>query len=437
MLTKLFKLLLATLIFQTGYSQKIDTIKLDRYFENLEKHNKFMGSVALLQNDVIVYTKQIGFSNIESKEKSSATTKYKIGSISKTFTATLVLKAIEEGKLGLYDPLSAFFPEIKNATNITIKQLLQHRSGIHNFTNDQNYFDYYTKPITRIKLKALISNLDSDFTPGQQFAYSNSNYVILSLLLEKLYKKNYGIILKEKITTPLQLNNTFISPKIAPKNNESHSYLFSKNWIKQPETHVSIPLGAGAISSTPSDLILFANALFNYKIISKKNVDLMKILKDNYGLGVINIPFYNKTSYGHGGGIDGFQSIFSYFPNDNKAFAITANGTNFILNDISIVLLSELFDKPYTIPDFDTKVNYDAYIGIYSNESFPLKITISQNGSILKAQATGQNAFNLTKEDTNSFSFKPAGIIINFDPTKNQMTFKQGGLIQLLEKEKN
>ncbi len=423
------------LLVQTGYAQHINTKKLDQYFENLEEHNKFMGSVALFQNDSIVYTKQVGFSDIATNKKPSANTKYKIGSISKTFTATLILKAVEENKLKLTDPLSAFFPKIKNADSITVTHLLQHRSGIHNLTSDPNFFNYYTKPITREKLVALITNFDSDFPPGQKFSYSNSNYVLLSILLEKIYKKKFSDILQEKITVPLQLKNTYIKPKINLQNNESNSYLLAKNWTKQPETHISVPLGAGAISSTPSDLVLFADALFNYEIISKKNVELMKRLKENYGLGITSIPFYEKKAYGHNGRIDGFQSAFSYFPKDKKAFAIVSNGIDFALNDITIAVLSALFDKPYTIPDFNIKVNYDAYVGTYGNGSFPLKITLFQSGNTLKAQATGQSAFNLSKKDTHLFTFKPAGISMEFVPSKNQMTFKQGGLIQVLTKE--
>lgn len=113
--------------------------KLDSLFDVLDKNDKFMGSIALSQNGKIIYTNAIGFDDIETQKKSTINTKYRIGSISKMFTASLIFKAIEENKLSIEQTIETFFPTIENSDSITISNLLNHRSGIHNFTNDDTY----------------------------------------------------------------------------------------------------------------------------------------------------------------------------------------------------------------------------------------------------------------------------------------------------------
>lgn len=415
----------------TGFSQTFDKAKLDIYFEALEKSDKFMGSVALSENGKIIYTKSIGFSDIENKIKPTENTKYRIGSISKTFTSVLVFKAIEQKKLSLETTLDKYFPTLKNANKITISNLLNHRSGIHSFTSDKEYMQWNTVPKTEKEMLQIIEKGGSDFEPNSKAEYSNPNYVLLSYILEKIYKKTYAQVLDKIILKPLGLKNTHFGGKINVQNNESNSYNFSGKWQKEPETDMSIPMGAGSIVSTPSDLTKFAEALFNGKIISSKSVELMKTLKDNYGMGLFVTPFGDKKSFGHTGGIDGFSSVFGYFPNEKVSFSLTSNGNNYSNSKISIVLVSAIFNKPYEIPSFKNyepiTEDLDKYMGVYSSKEMPLKITITKNDKVLMAQATGQSAFGLEATEKHRFRFDPAGIVMEFDPATKTMILKQGG----------
>ena len=413
-----------------SFSQNLDAKKLDLYFQNLEANNKFMGSVAILKDGRIIYTNQTGFTNIKTGEKPNNKTKYRIGSISKTFTATLILKAEEEDKLSLNQTLDVFFPSIKNAKKITISNLLNHRSGIHNFTNDTDYYSYMTGSKSEKEMVTLITKKGSDFEPNTQAQYSNSNYVLLSYILEKIYNNTYANLLKEKITNPFNLKDTHFDTNIDLKDNECNSYTFLGKWIKQPVTHSSIPMGAGAITSTPTDLVLFSDALFSNKIISTNSVNKMKTIQEGYGMGIFQIPFYNKTAFGHTGGIDGFRSSFGYFQKENCAFAFIANGENYNSNKIAIAILSSLFNKPYDIPEFNS-VKYsssdlDQYVGVYSDKSFPLKITISKVKNTLIAQATGQPKLVLEPIKKNIFTYETASLSLEFTPKLNQMILKQG-----------
>ena len=428
---KLLLIFLITLCTATSFAQKFDKEKLDLYFQTLENNNKFMGSVALSENGKIIYTKSIGFSDVESKTKPNETTKYRIGSISKSFTSALVFKAVEENKLSLDTKISKYFPNIKNADKISISNLLNHRSGIHSFTDNENYLSWNTQKKSEKELLKIIEDGGSDFEPDTKADYSNSNYVLLSLILEKIYKKPYSEILQEKIIKPIDLKNTYVGGIINLKNNEAHSYIFENNWIKETETDLSIPLGAGAIVSTPSDLLQFAEALFNGKIISEKSLKLMETIKDDYGSGLFQMPFGAKKAFGHTGGIDGFSSNYGYFPEEKVAFALTSNGSNFTNNNIAIAVLSAVFNQPYEIPTFKTldlsSADLDQYLGIYSSKDIPLKITVTKNDTTLMAQATGQSAFPLVASDKNIFKFDQAGIVLEFIPATKTMILKQGG----------
>ena len=310
---KLLSAFFTLLLIQSGYAQTIDKVKLDSYFQALEASHKFMGSVAVSKDGKLLYTKSIGFKVVEDKIRPNEQTKYRIGSISKTFTAALLFKAIEENKTVLSQTIIKYFPTIKNADKITISHLLNHHSGIHNFTNDDDYLKWYTQKKSEEDLVKIISTIGSDFEPGSKGEYSNSNYVLLSYILQKLYNKPYAEILQEKIVRPLGLKDTYYGAKIDIAKNESYSYKLTSDWVKEIETDMSIPVGAGAVVSTPSDLTRFSNALFNGKIISVESLKQMQTLQDGFGMGLFQVPFNEKKGYGHTGGIDGFSSMFAYF----------------------------------------------------------------------------------------------------------------------------
>ena len=426
-----FATLLIGILSLGGFAQEFDKAKLDSFLNTLDTNNRFMGSVAVSQNGKIVYAKSIGFSDIENKIKANENSKYRIGSISKTFTSVLVLRAIEEGELEIDQTIDKFFPTVKNANKINIKHLLGHSSGILNFTSDKDYLNWNTQGKTEKEMVEIIASGGSVFEPGAKVEYSNSNYVLLTYILEKTFKKSYGDLLVKYITEPLGLTNTYFGSKINTKNNECNSYGFSGTWDLESETDMSVPLGAGGIVSTPCDLVKFSDALFGGKLLNKESLELMKTFKGNYGLGLFKFPFYEKTGYGHTGGIDGFSSVFYYFPDGEISYALTSNGTNYNNNNISIAVLSAFYNKPYEIPVFETYAvkseDLDKYLGVYSSTQISLKITITKENNTLVAQATGQSSFPLEATDIDKFKFERAGVVMEFDLEKNSMVLKQGG----------
>ena len=431
-------IILAVSILQ-GFAQKFDKSKLDAYFDKLEQNDKFMGSVAVSRNGEIIYTRSVGFADVENKLKANENSKYRIGSISKTFTTVLVMKAVEEKKLNLDQTIDKYFPEIKNAGKITVANLLYHRSGIHSFTDDKEYLDWNTQPKTEKEMLEIIVKGGSDFEPDTKSAYSNSNFVLLTFIVEKSWGKPYKVLVDELIAKPAGLKNTALGGKINSGKNECKSYRFTGNWNLEPETDISVPLGAGGIVSTPSDLVKFSDALFGGKLVSKESLEKMQTVNGQYGMGMFKIPFYDKTGFGHTGGIDGFASVFGHFADGNISYALTSNGTNFNNNNISIAVLSAVFGKDYEIPEFKA-VKVDAetlekYVGVYASAQIPLKITITRNNETIVAQATGQSAFPLEATAANTFKFEQAGVVLEFNAADNTMVLKQGGGVFNYKKE--
>lgn len=433
-------LLIALLTGFTALSaQALNKEKLERYFAVLDSSERFLGSVALSQHGQLCYTRSVGFAQLEPLQKADESTRYRIGSISKTFTAVLVMKAIEAGKLNLDTPLSTFFPEIKNAANISIRHLLSHRSGIANFTDKPAYLAWHSQNRTRSEMLQHISTLESIFEPGSRSAYSNSNYVLLTLILEELYQQDYRDLLAQHITGPVGLTNTFFDPEASADSLGSRSYLFNTTWEESPTTHLSIPLGAGGIISTPTDLLRFAEALFGGKLVQKESLDAMCALRDQLGLGLFGLPFYDQRGFGHTGGIDGWSSVFGYFPDTKTAFALCANGSRINNNDVSIALLSAANGKPFDLPTFSiytiNEADLDLYPGSYASAQIPLKITIKREGQRLIAQATGQPSFPLEATALHIFKFEQAGIVMEFDPENQRLLLKQAGAEFLFERE--
>lgn len=413
--------------------------KMDSLLDVYEQKNKLMLTMAISSNEQVIYKRAIGYSWNEADKKleSNTLTKYRIGSITKTFTAVMILQLIEEKKLKLSTTLSKFFPKFPNAKKISIEHLLKHRTGIHNFTDDPEFIQYMYQAKTQKELMDILMKLPSDFEPDVKHAYSNSNYVLLGMIIEKITKKPYSIALKERITDRLKLENTYCGGAADNSKNEARSYRYTgKQWEFAGETDMSIPLGAGMIVSTAEDLIHFIEGIFNYQLLSKETVEKMVIQQEGYGMGVFTVPFYERTGIGHNGRLDGFESVLTYFPLDKTTIALLANGVNTDLNEFLVGVLSIYFDKPYKIPTFYTyDVSEDIlneYAGNYHCSMLQLDFYITKEGNVIAGQAASQSAFPLDAKTETVFTYSPAGVEIEFKRNisglVDQFILKQNGM---------
>jgi CubicO group peptidase (beta-lactamase class C family) len=441
----LFATLLTLALFTAGYAQTLGKAKLDQFFDRLAEKNKAMGSLTIAKDGNVLYTRAIGYSQINGTEKKplTAANRYRIGSITKMFTAAMIFQLVEEGKLKLTDTLDKFFPQVPNAQKITIAHILAHRSGIHDSILDRNLRpSSKTNAITKDEFLTLITKGTPDFEPDAKHSYSNSGYFLLGLILEKLTGKSYGEALKERITSKIGLKDTYIATgNIDVNKNESLTYInFGREWKQVPETHPSILFGGGAIVSTPNDLAKFIQALFDLKLISQQSLASMKTIRDGDGLGMEPFTFAGKTFYGHTGGGDNYGAWLAYLPEEKLAVAYTTNAKVYPVVNIVSGVIDIYYNKPFQIPAFESIAVspevLDKYVGVYSNPDAPVKFTVTRDGMTLLFQPGGQSSIPLEATAQDKFKNDAARLVLEFDAAKNQMTIKRGGGERVFTKEK-
>lgn len=418
----------------------INTQKIDDFLDYLVKNNQEIGSISIFRNGVSIYKRNFGQNLLPGNTPYDQNTGYQIGSISKLMTAVMLLQLIEKGQLSLTDPLSKFYTEIPNAKKITIHTMLNHTSGLG---------DYAGKSIENNWLigkavgdKAIIEAIKKEGVrskPGEKFYYSNSAYFLLTKILEKIHNKPYNEILKENILEKVSMPNTF-SVLDNPKNIFKSYALKNGNWAEVKDFDFHNCIGLGDITSTPEDLNIFINALFNGKLIKKETLEMM--ISNNkekaFGLGIMKMPFYGIISYGHGGTTAGSHSMVSYEPTDQLSYAITINGKNFYQNSFYIGIKNLIYGRDYQYPVFNSPkvsaTDLEKYVGNYTSKDIALGIKIFIKDGVLYAQGTNQPEFPLTVAGKDQFTFESIGIKLNFIPENNQLNLIQGGKTYLFNK---
>jgi D-alanyl-D-alanine carboxypeptidase len=413
------------------YGQSFDRVKMDSLFTLIEAHEKAMGSISISQGGKEVYQRSIGYSDIDRGTHNMAMTRFRIGSISKTFTAVILLQLVEEGRLSLDQPLSDFFADLPSAQAIRVEDLLLHRSGLVNFTNAADYLDWSVSAQSREELLKRFSANGMAFEPGSKAEYANTNYVLLTWIAEQVSGRSFSSLVQERIAARLGLLHTFLG-ETKPQMGEARSYDWVGTWSPSQITDLSIPLGAGAMISNPYELNRFYRGLLTGQLVSDSTLSLMTHIVDGYGMGLIRLPYNDKYAYGHTGGIDGYQAVAGYFPKQDLAIAWTGNAHAMAMNDILLGALKIWFGDEYTLPSFAPSLQLDPalldkYVGQYTSAAFPLQITLTRREATLWAQATGQGAFPLEAVDERTFRFDAAGVVLTFEGEK-EMILEQMGM---------
>ncbi len=429
-------LLLATVFSFGQETEKGRFAKIDSLMNYLYANGKFMGSIALREKDKVVFSKAYGYSDVEHETKATPQTKYKIGSITKTFTACVIFQLVEEKKLKLESKLSEFFPKIKNADKITIAQMLGHSSGIYNYTTDSTFV--FTSQMFRRDMLERLYSYNAAFEPGTKAEYSNSNYILLGYIIQDVTHKSYKENVTTRVIKKVGLKNTYYYGKINPKKKEAYSYSYETGaWERVPEWHESIAGAAGALESTPEDLTQFITALFNNKIVSAESLALMSLLDNGYGKGLVNFPFGERKFFGHNGGIEGFTSTVGYYPKENFAVAMITNGLDFDFNEIMMGVLSSYYKLPYRFPSFNAITLDDAilkkYEGNYTTKDLPFTINVTLVKGQLRVHADEQGTFYIAPVSETEFIHDASGVKMTFSPTG--FTLEQNGTSTFFKKQ--
>lgn len=432
----------AALLWTINLQAQLQQQRCDSLMQQLDDYQQAMISVCLRKNNVPLYNRSIGWANMEAGIKSDSLTLYGIGSVSKMFTAVMIYQLFEEKKLHPNTTLNHYFPQLRHADKISIAQLLNHSSGIHNFTDDSVYWSFYDQVQTNKSYIAYLNTLPSDFEPGSKNEYSNTNYVLLSMIIEFAGKAPYEKQLTERICNRLALKHTYYGKWSEGKTPETQSYKWNAQWVVEKRTHPSVPRGAGAITSTPNDLCVFIEGLMQGKLLNKASLQQMLTLTAGYGNGIFQIPFYSMKGWGHTGSIDGFESTLTYFEKEKLSMCILGNAYRYSMNDIAIGLLSIWLNRPYTIPNL-APIQYSEAIlrskaGVYKNNQVGLSITIRVDKDTVFAQGEGQPEITLQALNDSEYIFPTAQLKIIFHVNAQQhyrsFTLIQNGMNILFER---
>jgi D-alanyl-D-alanine carboxypeptidase len=429
-------ILLATSIF-TSFGQNINVTKLDSFLNTLASKNMAMGSLTISKNGIIKYQKAIGYSSIvdDKKVQADINTKYRMGSITKMFTAVMIFQLIEEEKIKPDQKLSAYFPDLPTADKITIQNMLYHRSGLHDYTKDTDFSNWMDKPKSHEELLKILKEKGSDFEPGTKADYCNSNYLLLGYIIEKVCKMPYADALTKRITSKLNLKNTYFGKPININDNESASYKYSNgNWTKEKETDLTIHGGAGSIVSTATDMVSFIDALFSNKLVSKSSLAKMETMIDDFGMGMFQNKYGSKPSFGHNGRIEEFYSALWYFPNEKLCFAYCTNGIDYPRTDLIDGILKICFNEPFLIPltkSYSSKSeDLDKYIGKYSSDQ--ILVNCTRDGVKLLLETRGKS-FEVERISDNYFMNAVSGYFFEFFPDKGELQIKETDNIYFLK----
>jgi D-alanyl-D-alanine carboxypeptidase len=419
--------LICLLLCCTANAQTLDNSKLDQLFDRLLEKNKAMGCITITKNGEVLYTRSFGYAQITEtiRKPINENTKFRISSITKTYTAVMVFQLIEEGKLKLNDHLDKFFPQMPNAGKITIAHILSHRSGIADLPIDGSWGK---QPRTQAEVISAIENGNPIFEPDSQHLYSNTGYILLGYIVEKVGGKPYQEALRSRITSKIGLENTYLGIEtMNTDNNECLSYMYLGTWKEVPDINFSVSAGAGAIVSTPTDMARFIQALFDLKLVSQNSLDQMKTIRDGEGMGMEQFNFAGKTLYGHTGGSNSSGAWLAYEPTEKLALAYTTNAKFYPVSDILAGVFDIYWNKPYQIPTFEAlEVSpelLDQYVGEYVVEGTPARMTIVRTGSTIAIE-NDSTPVPLEAIAPDKFTIAP-GVTVTFDIAKKQMTIKR------------
>jgi len=399
-LFSLVMIVFTSMAFAQDKAKQIDEL-MRRYVDN----GQFNGTVLAEDNGKVIFKKGYGLANMEWDTPNKPDTKFRLGSLTKQFTSMLIMQLVEQGKLKLEGKITDYLTDYPKAAGdkITIHHLLTHTSGIPNYTDLP---DYRTYERTRFKPADLIkkfSELPLTFEPGSAFAYSNSGYVLLGAIIEKVTGKPYEKVLQENIFTPLQMLNTGydMSYKILP-NRASGYQRWNLVYENAPYIDMSIPYAAGALYSTVEDLALWDQALYTDKLLSASPKAILFTPYKNgyaYGWGV------GKRQVGqlkdsievmnHQGAVNGFATSLIRIPKNRQLVVLLDNTGTTNLSAVQNDIIKILYNQPIDLP----KVSV-AYVLGNAIQNNSLAAALNLYEKIKK-----QPAYDLNEADINQMGY--------------------------------
>ena len=369
---------------------------LDNYLTSANQISKFNGTALIAQNGTILLKKGYGFKNTSTHSLNDTNTIFQIGSLTKSFTSIVILKLQEEGKLSVNDKLSKLLPDYPNGDKITIENLLTHTSGIHNYTEDISEQDtnIICYPVTRQRVLDVFENRKLEFKPGTKFAYNNSAFFLLGMIIEKVTGLQYESVVRKLIFEPLGMSHSGFDYKNLADTNKAQGYvIFARDTSREARVADStVYFSAGAIYSTAGDLYKWATAISNHQLLNDSSwrQAFANYHNNNYGYGFFVDSVHHKSYIRHSGGGLGLMSDYVYFPKENLIIILLNNFGNYgqSLFPLAVGISSIVFHLPYAKWTSDpAAVKLDEsqlrkYVGTYEYNADHRLIVTFKNGNL-------------------------------------------------------
>ncbi|MGA3028961.1 MAG: serine hydrolase [Bryobacteraceae bacterium] len=399
-----------------------DLSRMEQVIQSYVTNKTFMGSVLVARGDQVLLSKGYGSANLEWDIPNSPATKFRLGSITKQFTAVSILLMEERGKLKTDDPVKKFMPDAPAAWDkITIYHLLTHTSGIPSFTSFPDYASQEPFPTTPEKLVARFRDKPLDFQPGEKWSYSNSGYVLLGYLIEKVSGESYEKFVQENIFTPLGMKDSGYDSNSAIIPRRAAGYAHGKDGpVNAGYIDMSVPFSAGALYSTTGDLLRWEQGLFGGKLLSAASLAKMTTpFKEDYACGLSVHTVNGHKAIDHGGGIEGFNTFLAWYPEDKLTVVALANLNGDAPQGIATRLAAIVHgDKAEPLPSEQKEVTVAPeilrqYVGTYDLAP-GFKLMMTMEGGQLMTQASGQARLPLFAASETKFFLKVVDAQVEF-----------------------
>lgn len=441
-----FALLCACLLALSGAARAQDLLpKFEEYAQATAKADRFSGAILVARDGKVLMSKGYGMADVENDVPNTPETKFRLGSLTKQFTSASIMLLQERGKLSVQDSICKYVAPCPEAWQpITLHHLLSHTAGVPNFTGFPDYERTMREPAPVESLISRFRDRPLDFKPGEKWNYSNSGYVLLGYVVEKVSGGSYEKFVRENIFEPLKMSNTGYDHADAIIKHRARGYApRGEQIVNAAYLDMSIPFSAGGLYSTVGDLYVWEQALYGERLLKKASLDAIYTpVQHDYGYGWGVTTIYNRKAYAHSGGIDGFATNIMRFPEDRATVIVLSNNeaapSSRIARDLAAIVFGEKYEVPVerVVVKVDPKI-YDAYVGEY--ELAPgFVFTVTREGDHLMMQATGQGKTELFPTSETNFFPKVVRADITFVKDAagrvTQLILNQGGRQQPAKK---
>ncbi len=411
----------AALLLSAAPALTQDIARMDQIIRASVDEGEFSGSVLVTRGDQVLLDRGYGLADREWGVANDGDTRFRLASVSKQFTSVAILLLAEQGLVDLDAPVKTWLPDAPAAWDaVTVRHLMSHTSGIPDLTRFDDFEALKTRPTTVAALIARFSDRPLEFAPGARWAYSNSGYILLTAVIEKVSGQPYATFISERLFQPLGMTASGYDDAATILPHRASGYVRTDEGFANADyVDMTVPQGAGGLYSTTHDLLKWEQGLFSGRVLKPASLALLTTpVRNDYALGLISKEQDGHRIISHNGAIEGFNTWMAR-ADDGMTVVVLGNLNGPGPDKLGPALMALAHGGAVTLQTERQAVSVTpdvlaSYAGVY--EASPaFAITVSVVDGRLMAQATGQPAFELFAEKTDGFFLKVVDAQLSFD----------------------